>query len=351
MNRIVATNVGNKECEGQLLRLVYAKAAFPLFRRMSDVNPLVVYYHLVSNKAVPHVDNLYAFRSVSEFERDMDVLIRFFRPASLQDFLRSLDGKQVLPRNSFLLTFDDGLKECYEVVAPILRKYRIPATFFLCSAFVNNKELAYDHKKSLLTYVLKGRKLSPSEEGQVRAQLEGVGVLGTSLSVALLSVDYRRRMVLDSIAELIGVDFSAYLKSVQPYLTSDQVNELLRMGHAIGAHSIDHPRYADLPLVDQVHQTRESLRFVKEQFSPGYSAFAFPSSDARVSKEFYLQASGQGGAEVFFGNHGLLEDCVPRSVQRSSMEKTSLPAEAILGKSYARRIVKKVTGRLVVSRA
>ena len=32
-----------------------------------------------------------------------------------------------------LLTFDDGLRNNAEVVAPILRKYDIPAVFFVCS--------------------------------------------------------------------------------------------------------------------------------------------------------------------------------------------------------------------------
>jgi peptidoglycan/xylan/chitin deacetylase (PgdA/CDA1 family) len=119
----------------------------------------------------------------------------------------------------------------------------------------------------------------------------------------------------------------------------------------MGAHSIDHPRYADLPLADQLHQTRESLNFVKKQFALDYGVFSFPHSDALVSRAFYREASAPGGVEVFFGNQGLLEDCVPQSVQRTSMEKTALPAEAILGKSYARRCFKKVTGRLMIRRA
>jgi hypothetical protein len=37
-------------------------------------------------------------------------------------------------------------------------------------------------------------------------------------------------------------------------------------------------------------------------------------------------------------------------VQRTSMEKSSMPAEAILGFAYVRRIVKVVRGQLVVER-
>ena len=103
------------------------------------------------------------------------------------------------------------------------------------------------------------------------------------------------------------------------------------MGHSVGAHSIDHPRYADLDLEDQLHQTRASIRFVKERFGLPYGAFSFPHSDAEVTNEFFSRLFATGEVDLCFGNQGLLNDSVRRNIQRSSMEKTRMPAEAILG--------------------
>ncbi len=331
-------------------RCAYSKFAFPLFRVISQANPLVVYYHIVSDRNVPHVANLYTFRTVRQFKRDMDVLLRFYRPLSFQDLLLCLEQNRAPARNTFMVTFDDGLKECYEVVAPVLKQKGIPATFFLCSAFVDNKELAYDFKKGLLAGVLKNGRATPAQNRRVRSILDGVGLDEPDLGATLLLVDYRRRAVLDQLAALLEYDFAAYLKATRPYLTSEQAAELLKMGHAIGAHSIDHPRYADLPLAEQLHQTRASIKFVKERFDLSYGAFSFPHSDANVSREFFRKLFATGEVDICFGNQGMLEDSVPRNVQRSSMEKTSMPAEGILGKSLARRLVKTMTGQLVVRR-
>jgi peptidoglycan/xylan/chitin deacetylase (PgdA/CDA1 family) len=339
-----------KLSQNRFAGFLYSRAAFPLMRRIAGVNPLVVYYHLVSDDEVPHVSNLYAFRTVAQFKRDMDVVLRFYRALSLVDFMRSLKGQQALPKDSFLLTFDDGLRECYEVVAPILKQKGIPATFFLCSSFVDNKELAYDFKKSLLAGALKTQSLSKAQHEQVRALLEGAGIGHPDIVAGVLSADYRQRMVLDAIAERLSYDFSFYLKTAQPYLTSVQVGELVMAGHGIGAHSIDHPRYEDIPLREQLRQTRESIKFVKEQFEIGYGAFAFPSSDANVSTGFFREILGRGVADVCFGNHGLLKDSVPHNVQRSSMERTDMPAEAILGRNYARRVARMMAGRLEIRR-
>lgn len=332
------------------LSLAYSRIAFPLLRRSCGVNPLTIYYHIVGDHEVSHISNLYTFRNVSQFKRDMDVLLKYFRPLALPVFLAFRRRKEAPPRNSFMLTFDDGLRECYEVIAPILERRSIPATFFLCSAFVDNRDMAYDLKKSLLADLLRKRSASSVEERRVRAALAEIGQVEASLSAAVLRVDYGRKRVLDEIAKILDFDFSAYLKTASPYLTSEQVRELLRMGHSVGAHSIDHPRFADVSLAEQIHQTLESVRFVREKFSVDYGAFSFPHSDARISQEFFREIFATGEVDICFGNQGLLEDSVPGNLQRTSMERTMLPAEGILGRSYARRFAKALAGELVVRR-
>jgi len=288
---------------------------------------------------------------VSEFKRDLDVLLRFFYPISLQELLLNLDGQQELRKNSFLLTFDDGLAECYEVIAPILNEKGIPATFFLCSAFVDNRQLSDDGKKSVLVGLIKAGKLSLTDKAKVQALLLEAGIVESDLVVALLSVPFRNRVVLDRVAEALNYEFSTYLQAAQPYITSAQGIELLKMGHSLGAHSVDHPRYQDLSLAEQIFQTRESVRFVKTRFGLSYGAFAFPYSDANISKRFFVEAFRKSvGVDVCFGNDGLRADSVARNVQRTGMEKTWMPAEAILGRSFGRRFVKCIMGQGEIKR-
>jgi peptidoglycan/xylan/chitin deacetylase (PgdA/CDA1 family) len=328
---------------------ICAKISFPFFRKRSGINPLVIYYHLVTDDDVPHVSNLHTVRSVAQFKMDLDVLLRFFRPIRLQDLLLSLDGMQTLRKGSFLLTFDDGFAECHHIIAPILNQKGVPATFLLCSGLVDNKELADDSKKSLLIEMIK------NSDGRLRykliAALKEAGIAGSDPVAALLSVSYRRRNALDRIGELLSCDFRSYLSAVKPYLTTEQCVKLLKMGHALGAHSIDHAHYQELSFEEQVNQTRESIRFVRKRFSLDYGAFAFPYSDAGISKSFFeVVFEKSGEVDVCFGNRGLLGDTVLRNVQRTAMDKTRLSAEAILGMSYLRRFVKSVTGQLQIAR-
>jgi len=48
------------------------------------------------------------------------------------DVLSALDAKKCLPNRSIWLSFDDGLRDNLVSVVPVLQKYQIPATFFIC---------------------------------------------------------------------------------------------------------------------------------------------------------------------------------------------------------------------------
>jgi peptidoglycan/xylan/chitin deacetylase (PgdA/CDA1 family) len=51
----------------------------------------------------------------------------------------------VLRRNTVLLTFDDGRQDNFEVVLPILREYRIRATFYVCPGLAGKQAAFASH--------------------------------------------------------------------------------------------------------------------------------------------------------------------------------------------------------------
>jgi len=61
-----------------------------------------------------------------------------------------LKNGQPLTRQSFFLSFDDGLREPLDIIAPILKQKGVPATFFVNTATLDNLEMLYRHKASLL---------------------------------------------------------------------------------------------------------------------------------------------------------------------------------------------------------
>ena len=221
----------------------------------------------------------------------------------------------------FHITFDDGLRELYDIVAPILLRRNIPATFFINTDFIDNHDLFYRFKTSILVE---------------RAATDG-----------MLDIDYIQKKDLDELAEIVGVDFNEYLIKEQPYLTTNEINELIQQGFTIGAHSKNHPLYNLLTQEEQLNQTLESIDFLQQKFNLDYRVFSFPFTDAGVGKEFFRIIESK--VDVTFGSAGLKKDSIVFNLQRIPME-TNSSAEKIVKTQYFYCLLKKMFGRNIITR-
>ncbi len=121
-----------------------------LLKRNAPIDVLIPYHHLVADEPVPYIEKLYAFKNSRQFEADLDYLLKYFEPVSLLDVIDHQKRGIKFTKKSFLLTFDDGLRQTYEIVAPILLRKGVSAALFVNPSFVDNKELFYDIKKGAL---------------------------------------------------------------------------------------------------------------------------------------------------------------------------------------------------------
>lgn len=332
--------------------LLATLSVMPLYvlKKLSRTNLVLPFYHMVSDEDVPHVKHLYTFRNTKEFKDDIDYFLRHYSPVSLSDLLDCINKNQSLHENSFLLTFDDGFREIYDVVVPILKEKGVPATFFLNSNFLDNKQLFFRHKASILIEHLQSvGELSSTDK--IKDIFLKNRIEFTDLEASILSVEYHKRNVIDEIALILNVDFDNYLASFKPYLNSNQVEKLIEDGFTIGAHSIDHPLYSSLSLEDQLYQTRESVKLIIERFSLDYNAFAFPFTDNGVSRRYFDEILRSGSVDISFGNSGIVKDLCPNNLQRISMEGSILPAKKIIAIQYANYIYGILTGRDEIRRS
>jgi peptidoglycan/xylan/chitin deacetylase (PgdA/CDA1 family) len=333
----------------ELLFRVFSSPWVSLFDRNAPEKCFRFYYHWVGEMPPAHLRHLYPCKTLEQFDSDLDYLLATYVPVSVLDLIDNIRSGRPLPDNAFILTFDDGFREMAGVAQHLLRR-GVPATFFVNTAFIDNADICYLNKASVLVERLRQ---APWSEGLakeigdilcVRVQERG------DASAAVLGVQYHNRNRLDHLATVLEVEWSAYLKSEQPYLTSEEIQRLIKLGFAIGAHSIDHPLYRLLPLEEQLRQTIESTRTVRTTFNLPYGVFAFPHSDLGVGAEFFRAIEETGLVDLSFGTAGLLDDPAPFNLQRVSLEKPVAPAEEIVRFHRARRVGRTLTGRASIAR-
>lgn len=310
------------------------------------------FYHAIGNpEAMPHIRNLYRSRTAREFEKDLDFLLKHFQPIGLEDLLKSAQHQENIASNCFFLSFDDGLREVHDIAAPILKKKGIPATIFLNADFVDNRDLFFRYKASLIIDCLKKNKYSSAKKEALQ-QLLMLPALSNdkTLFQKILSIEYADRQILDSAAALLDIDFDDFLKKQQPYLTSAQIQSLQLDGFTIGGHSADHPLYSKISLKEQLLQTQKSVHFVKANFDLPYGAFAFPFTDHGVSKSFFEKAQQENIFDISFGTAGLKAMEFPFHFQRFPMEGKNWSAEDLIKTEYLYFLIKRMFGKHLIKR-
>lgn len=268
-----------------------------------------IYYHIVSNKKNPLVDNLYRHKDIENFRKDLDVLEKKYRILDLADIKAN--------RRGVVLTFDDGFSECYEVIYPILQEYSMPAFFFVNNDFIDNKSMFYRAKISLL--ISKLGYLSPVIHQQLATLL---GCKITDIQERLLIIGSPELELLESLLVTAELDPQDYLKEKKPYLTSEQITKMVEAGYYFGGHTRDHLRLKDLTEAEQEQRIVDSSLDISKRFILNYKLASLPHNDVGISKEVLQKVSTQ--VDYLFGGYGLNHQLESNYFQRISNEHSSL---------------------------
>lgn len=301
-------------------------------------------YHLARQNTPRWWNNRYPVRTPKQLEQDLDWLLRLAPPVTLQDLLDWKYGKRSRPTGWFL-SFDDGYRELAEVVAPLLKRKGVPATFFVCSSLLDNRQVFFEDLAGLI-----GVKWMDAGNPHKALVLKRMNLDETGLQ-QLLQGRLPQLAKLNRLAELLEVDTQSWLHSELPYLTSAQIRRLLADGFSIGAHSVDHPLFCAIPEVDAKHQLRQSLQSLVSQFDLPSRVFAFPYGEFGLSRAFLESLRNENDADLIFGTRGIVTDELePFLVQRMLAEDPHRPLPRLVRDELNLQLQRRVQRRDVVRR-
>lgn len=292
------------------------------------------FYHVVADYEIVHIKHLYKIKTEKQFENDLDFFLREFQKLNVGDLKQNGVWGKLPDKKGFLISFDDGLKEFYEVIAPVLIRKGIPAICFLNSAFIDNKGLFYRYKASLLMEYMRNNSVTSGTQNMLKDVAVSQNLPYDSHGDYFLKVEYHNRSLLDTSADLLSFDFNDYIVQHQPYLTTPQIKTLTQQGFVFGAHSVDHPRYSDLTRDQQLFQTKQSMEDVMEQFKPDCRLFSFPFSDYGVQAGFFDDVLNNNIVDLTFGNAGMKKDSILRNIQRIPVEAGDFSASCVIYSEY-----------------
>ncbi len=122
---------------------------------------VLMYHNIINKNDVPkkYLDENGNIRdkfivSTEKFEHQMNILKENnINTLTLDDVLLFIEGKKEVPKNSVLITFDDGRKNNYVNAYPILKSQNMNAVIFLITSKISDKNENY--KPSKMQYLSK----------------------------------------------------------------------------------------------------------------------------------------------------------------------------------------------------
>lgn len=305
--------------------------------KLSGQNLIFPFYHAVSEEAIPHVSHLYRVPTPEEFEKDLDLLLKHFEPMDMETYL-ALDRNEK-GRRGMVLTFDDGLKECHQIIAPLLRKKGIPAVFFLNNRFIDNHGLFYRYKASLIIH-------------QVRDDCRHMERVSAFLKIPQTYVEKSIRMIgpqqsslLDILARESGIEYSAYLRDQPVYMTSREIEDLLKWGFDIGGHSLDHQNFSSMKEEEILEQVKMSIDDLIKRFSLNTRYFSFPFTSDGIPRSVIHKLLDEEVASALMGTAGLKKTGRQNYIQRIPMEGFRASALETLQTEYLYYLLKAPLGK------
>ena len=129
------------------------------------------------------------------------------------------------------------------------------------------------------------------------------------------------------VLDYLNININDFLKENTPYISSDQIREMIADGFYFGGHTMSHPPMDQIGVESQKKEVLDSVEWLKKNFDIDYSFFAFPFTDKTASKKLFSEIFEYDPNLIVFGNAGLKKDISSSIIQRFSLEHPDRPAK------------------------
>lgn len=263
---------------------------------------------LVFHRVVPKItsDPLNMMLSEKKFIRQLDALARKYPIISLSDAAHQAESGKVKAKCQVALTFDDGYRDNYEVVFPVLRKKGVPATFFIATDYMDGSTPLWDF---FLISMLFHNKVNDIYIGDSVVRKK---VVESRMSFIFRVFDQikslepeKRRQIIDLLRIRVASGGSISTCVADRCLTWDDARKMSLAGMEFGSHGLSHTSLARVTSQIAEKEITTSKDIIERNIQKRCDHFAFPFGSRRDYSDALVASVGKAGYKTCLLNvHG-----------------------------------------------
>lgn len=274
----------------------------PLARVFTGGASRILMYHRFGAAGVPRR------MSVNVFESQVRYLSEKYRVLTLGELLRRQEHGES-PGQMAAITVDDGYGDFAEFAYPVLKKYNVPATVYLVTAFVDRSQwlwfdalhwIAGHASPGMMELEVGGEALRMEISGPESRQVawERVADAGVRLEPA------ERDRLVAAFASAAGVSLPERATTDYGPMDWDTVRSLDPALVEWGAHTVNHPILARCTLDDQYQEISGSKRRIEEMLQRPVTSFCYPNGQPGDYDDRTVEAVRRSGFSNAVVAHG-----------------------------------------------
>ncbi len=286
-----------------LVRLAGKYGGYEVARLITRNQPKILMYHRFSKQPRK------GFVSAGTFEKQVATIARHYKPVTVKDLVINYFDKANTPNHMIAITVDDGYRDFYEIAWPILRRYKVPATFYITSGFINRTLWLWpDQLKWLLNN--SPRQSRPINAGDMIINSPTSDTdrekLFADLVEYLLSVeDNTKHRFIESLSKSWDIPLPPEAPPGYEPASWKQLKEMQDDGMEIGGHTITHPSLGRVGFETARSEISGCQKILNEKLGEVPRTFCYPNGSPKdfVGKLVpIIRDSGFVGAVVAFAD-------------------------------------------------
>jgi len=250
--------------------IVYYSGLNYIFWKLKNKHILILAYHRVLNLDDRFkLDPTLVSASVSNFKKQMEYLSRNYNVISIDQFYSKIGSPK---KNSVIITFDDGYIDNYTNAYPILKKYNLPATIYLSTNAVDNKEILWWDKVSFM--IKNTKESSLILPGHVNYDLKNKGKALRRIARDLKELKEEKKLML--IADMEKILKVKVKRAKNLFLSWNQINEMKKNNISFGAHTVSHPILTNISSKKAEMEIVNSKKLIEKKIKSKVIHFSYP---------------------------------------------------------------------------
>lgn len=269
-------------------------------------------YHYVRPIAQSKYPNIKGLE-LDLFKEQVKFFASNFSPVTMEQVVDSMYKRTKLPDNPILLTFDDGYKDHYQYVFPILKEHGMQGSFFVPSEIINRSKVLDVNKIHFILacsdindliqrifsvldeyrekgYVIEDNQSMYDKLAKANRWDSAEVIFAKRLLQTYLEEGLRTEIVDKLFVDIVGEDENIFSRKL--YMSMDEIKEMKASGMFFGLHGERHYWLNNLPAEKMRQDVNNGLTFFRDVIDKEYIVMNYPYGGYNEEVAAYMKEIG-----------------------------------------------------------